>query len=167
MLEDRRAADIERLLAAVRQTMAKVAICWAATPAANGDVSVRVVEPIGVAPDEEWTIFFATSARSRKAKEIKRAGRLMLGYQHHPDRSYVALYGRAALTVERSVIRAHWREPWRVYFPGGPDDANLVIVRLIVDRIELCVPGVAPEPFGSGHVTVAREAAGAWTIAAN
>ena len=69
-------AEVDRLLAAARQTMAKVTDCWAATVAADGGVSARVVEPIPAAPDDgDWTICFATSARSRKAAEIKRGGR--------------------------------------------------------------------------------------------
>ena len=157
--------DVERLLAAARATLAEMTHCWVTTPSVNGGIHVRVVEPIAAAPDDEdWIISFATSARSRKATEIERAGRLTLGYERHSDHSYVALYARAALVVERSAIRARWCEAWQPYFPGGPEDPNLIIVRLAVDRIEVCVPGVSPEPFGSRYVAAARDAAGAWTI---
>jgi general stress protein 26 len=160
--------DVERLLAAARATLAEMTHCWVMTPSASDGIHARVVEPIAAAPDDEdWIISFATSARSRKAAEIERAGRLTLGYERHSDHSYVALYGRAVLVVERSAIRARWREPWRLYFPGGPEDPNLIIVRLAVDRIELCVPGVTPEPFGTRYVAVVRDAAGVWTIASD
>ena len=159
-------ADVDRLLAAARETMAKVTDCWAATPAADGGVSVRVVVPIPAAPaapgDADWTICFATSATSRKAAEIGRAGRLTLGYQHHPDRSYIALMGRAMLVAERAPIRARWRESWRLYFSRGPEDPDTILVRLAVDRIEFCVPGVSPEPFGKHYAALARDAAGVW-----
>ena len=159
-------ADVDRLLAAARETMAKVTDCWAATPAANGGVSARVVVPIPAAPDDaDWTICFATSAPSRKAREIGRAGWLTLAYQHHPDRSYVALMGRAALVTERATVRARWREAWRLYFPRGPEDRDTILVRLAVDRIELCIPGVSPEPFGGSYAALVRDAAGMWCIA--
>jgi general stress protein 26 len=100
--------------------------------------------------------------------DIRRAGRLTLGYQHHPDRAalvdYVALIGRAALVEDRSEIRDRWIEKWRVYFPGGPDDPDTIFVRLNVDRIELCVRGVTPEPFGSRHSVVERGAERSWKI---
>jgi len=157
--------DVERLLAAARATLAEMTHCWVMTPTASDGIHARVVEPIAAAPDDgDWIISFATSARSRKATEIERAGRLTLGYERHSDHSYVALYARAALVVERSAIRARWCEAWQPYFPGGPEDPNLIIVRLAVDRIEVCVPGVSPEPFGSRYVAAARDAAGAWTI---
>ncbi len=114
---------VDRLLAAARDTMAKVTDCWAATPSADGGVSVRVVAPIpGVPGEDDWTIWLATGGGSRKAGEIRRSGRLTLGYQHHPDRAYVALIGRAALFEDRAEIRRRWVETWRVYFPRGPDD---------------------------------------------
>lgn len=65
------------------------------------------------------------------------------------------------------MIRARWREAWRLYFPGGLEDPNLIIVRTAVDRIEICVRGVVPEPFGTRYVAVARDADGPWTIVAN
>ena len=158
-------ADVERILAAARQVMAKVTDCWAATPAAEGGVSARVVQPLPAMPDEEeWTICMATSGRSRKAAEIEHAGRLTLGYQHHPDRGYLVLSGRAALVRERAPIRARWRESWRLYFPGGPEDPDTVLVRLTVDHIELCVPGVSPEPYGMRYAALGRDAAGVWSI---
>lgn len=167
MVEETRVADVEGLLAAARATMAKVTDCWVMTPSASG-VSARVVSPIAIAPDDDdWIISFVTSARSRKATEIERAGCLTLGYQHHPDRSYVVLAGRATRLAERSAIRARWREAWRLYFPGGPEDPDVTIVRLAVDCIEICVPGVSPEPFGSRYAALARDAAGAWTIVSN
>ena len=165
MLEKTNATEVDRLLEATRQTMAKVRDCWAATPAADGGVNARIVQPIHAAPDDgDWTICFITGARTRKAAEIARAGRMTLCYQHHPDRGYVVLSGRAALVTERSAIRARWREPWRLFFPGGPEDPDLVLVRLAVDRVELCVPGVSPEPFGIRYAALARDSAGMWRL---
>src|ERR1700688_2057266 len=91
------------LLAAARETMAKVTYCWAATPSEEGGVNLRVVGPIpGVAGEEDWTIWFVTHGGSRKAADIRRAGRLTLGYLRRPEPDeYVALIGRAALVEDR------------------------------------------------------------------
>ncbi len=147
----------DRLLAAARSVMASLTYCWAATPSEDGGVNVRVVGPIpGVSGEEDWTIWFATHGGSRKAADIRRAGRLTLGYQHHPD--------GAALVEDRSEIRGRWLERWRPYFPGGPDDPDTIFVRLNGDRIELCVCGVTPEPFGSRHSVVERGAERRWKV---
>jgi general stress protein 26 len=156
---------IDRLLAAARATMSKVTDCWAATPSVDGGVSVRVVVPIaGIPGEEDWTVWFATHGGSRKATEIRRSGRLTLGCQHHPDRAYVALMGRAALVEDRREIRGRWREAWRMYFPGGPDDPDTIFVKLTVERIELCVPGISRDPFGTRHDTLERDAERRWRV---
>jgi general stress protein 26 len=161
-------ARVDRLLTAARDTMARVTYCWAATPSGDGGVNLRLVGPIpAVSGEEDWTIWFVTSGGSRKAADIRRAGRLTLGYQHRPDRApddYVALIGRAALVEDRSEIRGRWLERWRLYFPGGPDDPDTIFVRMNVERIELCVRGVTAEPFGSRHSVLERGDGRSWKI---
>jgi general stress protein 26 len=160
-----RDATVTRLLAAARETMVKSRDCWAATPSIDGGVNIRVVEPIAREPgDEDWTIWIATSGASRKAAEILRAGRLSLGYQHPLGRDYVALLGRATVVDERTQVRRRWQETWRVFFPGGPDDPNTVLVMFEVDRIELCVHGASPEPFGSRYSTLVRDRGRQWQV---
>ena len=156
---------VARLLTAARETIAEVTYCWAATPSEDGGVNVRLVGPIpGVPGEEDWTVWIVTGRRSRKAADIRRAGRLTLGYQHHPDHAYVALIGSAALFDDRNEIHRRWRERWRLYFPGGPDDPDMIFVRMNVGRIELCVPGVSPEPFGSRPSVIERGEDRSWTI---
>ena len=105
-----------------------------------------------------------TRRSSRKAADIQRAGLLTLGYQYHPDRAYVALIGGAALIEDRSEIRRRWLEKWRLFFPGGPDDPDTIFVRMNVDRVELCVRGVTPEPFGSRYSVIERGDDRSWKV---
>jgi general stress protein 26 len=156
---------VNQLLAAAGDTMAKVTDCWAVTPSQHGGVNVRVVGPIpGVPGEEDWTVWFATRRSSRKAMDIQRSGLLTLGYQHHHDRAYVALIGGAALIEDRCEIRSRWIEKWRLFFPGGPDDPDTIFVRMNADRIELCVRGVTPEPFGSRPSVIERDDDRSWRV---
>jgi general stress protein 26 len=76
----------------------------------------------------------------------------------------VPLIGGAALIEDRCEIRRRRLEKWRLYFPGGPDDPDTIFVRMNVDRIELCVRGVTPEPFGSRPSVIERGDGRAWKI---
>jgi hypothetical protein len=42
--------------------------------------------------------------------------------------------------------------------------APAVLVRLEVERIELCVPGITPEPFGSRYLALERGATRPWHV---
>jgi hypothetical protein len=96
-------------------------------------------------------------------EDIRRSGLLTLGYQHHPDRAYVALIGGAAHRRQMRN-RRRWIEKWRLFFPGGPGDPDTIFVRMNVDRIELCVRGVTPEPFGSRPSVIERGDDRTWKV---
>jgi general stress protein 26 len=153
----------ERLLAAARQTIGAARYCWAMTAASGGGVNARLMGRLPSLPGEdEWTVWFLTRDRSRKAGEIRLAGRLAVGYQHDAD--YAVLTGPAALIEDRPELRRRWQDEWKVFFPGGADDASAILVRMEVDRIELCMRGVTPEPFGSRYQALERGPAHRWEV---
>jgi len=153
----------ERLLAATRQTNGTTRYCWAMTAAGGGGVNARLMGRLASLPGEdEWTVWFLTGDRSRKAGEIRLAGRLTVGYQHDAD--YAVLIGPATLIEDRPELRRRWQDGWNVFFPGGPDDSAAALVRMEVDRIELCMRGVTPEPFGSRYLALERESTRQWKV---
>jgi general stress protein 26 len=155
----------ERLLAAALQIRAKIGDCWVMTAAEDGGAHGRIVVPIPIRPGEDaWIIWFLTGRHSRKAREIRRCGRLTLGYQHPPDRSYVALAGASLVVEDRAIVGRHWQESWNTVFPSGAADDNAVIVRVEVDRIEVWSPGVTAV---TRHETLIRGQTQQWMVASD
>jgi general stress protein 26 len=153
----------ERLLAAAQQIRAKIGDCWVMTAAEDGGAHGRIVVPIPVRPGEdEWIIWFLTGRHSRKAREIRHSGRLTLGYQHAPDRSYIALAGASLVVEDRAIVGRHWQESWNTVFPRGAADDNAAIVRVEVDRIEVWSPGVTAV---TRHETLIRDQTQQWIVA--
>ena len=110
-------ARVNRLLTAARDTMVKVADCWAATPSEDGGVNVRVVGPIpGVPGEEGWTIWFATRLSSRKAADIRRSGLLT---------AWLSASSRPRLCCAYRQSRAH-RGPIRNSTPVAREVASLL-----------------------------------------
>jgi len=120
----------------------------------------------GLSGEDEWTVCFVTDGGSRKAAEIRRSGRLTVGYQREADGAYVVLAGPATLVDDQSELRRRWQQGWNVFFPGGPTGSAAVLVRLEVERIELCVRGITPEPFGSRYLALERGATRPWQVVA-
>jgi general stress protein 26 len=156
---------VHRMLAAARETIGKVRYCWAVTASEYGGANAR---PMGLIPglpgEDEWTVWFLTSDNSRKAAEIRRDRRITIAYQQDSDDAYVTLVGWAALVEDRSEIRSRWQERWNVYFSSGAEDPNAVFIRIEVDRIELWVRGVTPEPFGLRPSVLHRDSANCWNV---
>jgi general stress protein 26 len=155
---------VGRLLAAARDTIAEVPICWVVTAAEDGHgANARAVRDCtgqGGGADP-WTRWFLARPGSRKAAEIRRAGRATLAYQHGSGNAYVALAGRAELADDRSEVAARLRP---VDDPDGSAAARLVAVRVAVDRVEVHVRGVTAEPWGRGRTLLERDGEGAWRL---
>ena len=154
---------IERWLAAARETIATVRHCWLATRAEDSGANARAVRAHSGAPGgDEWNRRFLVRRGSRKVGEINRDPRVTLAYQDNTGDAYVALGGIASLIEDRSEMRALWPAGADAFFPEGYADANMIVVRVNVDRIEVHVRGVTREPFGHGRTLIEREAAGGW-----
>src|SRR5258707_4624584 len=101
---DTQPRQIERLLAAARETIAEVPFCWVVTAAEDGGANARLVkaQPSGAA-DDFWTRWFLTPRIGRKAAEIRKAGRFTLAYQHDFRKAFVAPGRPAPLIDERAA----------------------------------------------------------------
>lgn len=77
--------------------------------------------------------------------------RITLADQHESGDRYVALGGQATLIEDRTEIRALWGGTVSAHFPEGDADANMIEVRVDVDRIEVHARGITREPSGHGR----------------
>ncbi|MEM7428060.1 MAG: pyridoxamine 5'-phosphate oxidase family protein [Pseudomonadota bacterium] len=127
--------DVDALLKIARATLGKIRFCFAVTVSASGGMNARIVEPSK--PDEDWRLWFWTNRRTRKVREIEATGRLLLGYQHDPEGSCVTLHGKAKINGDTARKRQVWTEDFDRWFPGGPEDADVVLVQFEADRIEI------------------------------
>ena len=156
-------AQIDRLLAVARDTIAAVRCCWVATRAEEGGANARAVRSFaGADGGDEWTRRFLTRRGSRKVAEIRGDPRVTLAYQHDSGDAYVALVGRAHLVEDRAEMRNLWYGNVAAAFPDDFVDANMIVVKVEVDRIEIHARGVTAEPFGHGRTLIEHDAADGW-----
>jgi general stress protein 26 len=159
------ALEVGRLLAGAAKAIASVRYCWLVTEAEAGGASPR---PVGRLPpdpeDHDWTIRFITDGRSRKASDIRRAGKVVVIFQHDADDAFVTLNGVATLREGAPELRRRWKDSYDAYFPSEADRANAAFVEIDVERMELWIRGVTPEPFGLRATMLERDAKGAWQL---
>jgi general stress protein 26 len=155
--------EILQFLAAARETIATVPVCWLATRSLDGGTNARAVSssagPLG---SDEWTRRFLVRRSSRKVAEIRAAPMVTLAFQHHSGDRYIALGGRAAIIVDVAEMRTMWASDLDKHFPPGFADVNMIVIQVDVDRIEIHVRGLTPEPFGAGRTLLERQPAGSW-----
>jgi general stress protein 26 len=153
--------DIRRFLAAARATIAEVPICWLATRSLEGGTNARAVNAsAGPAGGDEWTRRFLVRRSSRKVAEMRAAPGVTLAFQHPSGERYVALGGRAEIIEDVAEMRTLWPGELDSHFPPGFANANMIVIEVEVDRIEVHARGLTPEPFGHGRTLLEREPAG-------
>jgi general stress protein 26 len=99
------------------------------------DGSLRA-RPMAIAEVETNSrLWFITSQETAKVHEIEKDTRVHVVCQN--DRSaYLSLSGRADLVHDRAKVEKVWKEPFRVWFPGGKDDQAIVLISVQTDRGE-------------------------------
>ena len=163
-VEDERTVDVSRLLAAAAEAMARVRYCWLVTTADTWAVNARPMGWLPREPDqEEWTLWFITDGRSRKAADIRRAGEATVIFQEG-DAAFLTLVGPAMLCAEASEVRRRWKKAYDNYFPTDQARANAALIGVDVRHIELWIRGVTPEPFGMRPTKVERDGQGPWRL---
>ena len=161
--------DVSELLRIARDTIESVTYCFAITVSQHGEANARIILPRKL--EEDWSVDFGTIKTSRKYREIESSDRLTLAYQNDHDRAYVSLLGQPLIIDDIELKRSRWsafteaqREFALRWNPKGPDDPDLVYVRLMTKRIEIWSSehGVMPEPIGYSAAVLTRNGNFGW-----
>jgi len=123
---------------------------------------------------ENGEIWFFTADNSGKVSEIESEHEVNLAYSEPKEQRYVSLSGRARVVRDPERARRLWSPELKTWFPGGPEDAHLALLRVRVHsaeywdapsgRMATLVAGVrarlagenAPAPTEHGKVLVAH-----------
>ena len=156
--------QVGQLLASAKEVVASVRYCWLLTESETGGANARPMGRLLPDPNEtDWIIRFVTGGLSRKAFDIRRASKVGLIFQDADD-AFVVLAGKAMLIEGASSLRHLWKDDYNVYFPSEEDRAHATFVEVSVERMELWIRGVTPEPFGLRTTILEQDAAGIWRL---
>lgn len=108
----------------------KVRFAMLATRDAGGELTAR---PITTQQAEDaGVVWFFVSATGGIAEDLARDGRVVLTYADTGDNFFAALRGNASLVDDRAKVRELWNVMAQAWFPGGPDDPQLALLKVDV-----------------------------------
>ncbi len=77
--------------------------------------------------DDAGEICFLTGQRGTLADELQKESVALLTFQNDHS-AYLSLRGRARIDHDRVRIKELWKEPYKVWFPLGPEDPDIALV---------------------------------------
>jgi general stress protein 26 len=80
--------------------------------------------------DEHGDLWFFTQIQSPKITEISRDNEVNLAYSDPGKQHYVSIFGTAEIVRDKAKINDLWSEPMRAWFPNGPDDPQIALIRV-------------------------------------
>jgi len=87
-------------------------------------------------PEADGTLWFFSEKESAKIHEVRQESHVNLGYADPGSNLYVSVSGRCRVVEDRQKIKELWSEPLRGWFPDGPEDSNIALLRVDIDSGE-------------------------------
>lgn len=81
-------------------------------------------------------LWFLTGKSTHKAFEIGREHQVNVSFSDPDSHRYVSISGAATLLDDRAKIHELWSPAYKVWFPKGEDDPDIVLLRVNVEKAE-------------------------------
>ena len=105
----------------------KVGVCMLTTQFVGG---LRA-RPVEARPDRDaGLIFFVTDIHSAKEDEIEATADVGLVFIDSSNNAYLSITGRASVMRDAEKTKAVWRKTDEVWWPGGPNDPDVCLLRI-------------------------------------
>jgi general stress protein 26 len=94
--------------------------------------------PMAATPDRDaHCIWFLTDVRDHKDEEISAQPQVCAAFADIRNNTWVSISGRAEVRRDRIKAKELWGPESQAWFPGGPDDPNLALLRLEPTKAEI------------------------------
>ena len=86
--------------------------------------------------DFDGSLWFASRDGAPKLGEIEGDAHVLLAYFEPKSQNYVSVSGHAEVVHDSAKVKSLWSEPMRVWFPKGPDDPSIALIKVTVESAE-------------------------------
>jgi general stress protein 26 len=139
-------ADEASVLEAAREIMVSSRYCALITLDEQGPPQARAMDPFP--PSEQFEVWLATHAKTRKVRQVERDARVTLYYFDPKAPAYVTLMGRAELVRDSAEKSRRWKEDWAPFYSDKNRGDDYVLIKVTPHQLEIVSypHGIASEP---------------------
>lgn len=95
------------------------------------------------AVDAGGAFWFITSVNSEKVEAVRTIQRVNLCFAASAASRYVSVSGFCELIRDRTKAKDLWLPDYKSWFPGGLEDPDLVLLKIVVQQAEYWDPSLA------------------------
>ena len=121
-------------IARVRELIKGIKIAMLTTVDDDGTLRSRPMDTQEVEFDGD--LWFLTEANAPKVEEVQRERQVNLVYANPEKMRYVSLSGTATVLRDVQKQRELWKPDHKIYFPNGPEDPNVALLKVSVHKGE-------------------------------
>jgi general stress protein 26 len=86
--------------------------------------------------DDDGAFWFLTSTNTDKVEAVRTMQRVNLAFSDPGNKRYVSVSGFCELVRDRERTKQLWNPSYEEWLPGGMDDPNLILLRIVVQEAE-------------------------------
>jgi general stress protein 26 len=121
-------------LARLKELIDSIRVGLLTTVDLDGSLHTRPIETLRC--DSDGTLWFFTDHQSPKAHELSHDVRVSVGYSDPSKKVYVVVSGHARILRDKALAAELWSFAQRAWYPKGPEDEHLSILRVTLQRAE-------------------------------
>ena len=125
---------VQKAIQKLAELIGRVRVAMLTTLTDDGGFRSRPLITHGARFDGD--LWFLTRADSAKLEEMRHHRRVGLTYSRPEDNAYVSLSGTAQIVFDQGRAAELWDSSYESWFPAGPRDPNLALIRVQVDLAE-------------------------------
>ena len=133
------------LMIAAREIMKSAKTCALITLDDEGRPRVRTMDTL--LPDNDFTVWFGTNPKSRKANQIIKDPRVTLYYLEGNGKGYVVIHGTAQIVNNQKEKEKRWKVEWEAFYPNKSEDFTLLKVSTEWMEVVSYTHGVLGDPI--------------------
>jgi general stress protein 26 len=113
----------------------KIDICHLATRGDDGELHARPMSNNGEVEWDGRSWFFAP-ADGRLVAELRADPAAVAAYRAGEAYDFISVSGRAVVETDPELKKQYWQAELERWFPNGPDDPNVALIRLDAENAE-------------------------------
>ncbi|MHC4722047.1 MAG: pyridoxamine 5'-phosphate oxidase family protein [Planctomycetota bacterium] len=100
----------------------------------------RIAEELFTRHDEDFLIYMLTGHSSGKMQQIRANSKVSVYFCNSAQFHTLLLVGNVEEIDDHNLKKRIWQDEWKIHWPGGPEDPEFIMLKLLPDIMLKLLP---------------------------